>query len=239
MRRAGRIVAETLEAVKQQAHAGATTGQLDKLAEESIVRLGGQPAFKGYHGFPASICTSINEQVVHGIPGPVVLREGDILSVDCGAFCDGYIGDAAVTIEVGAVSPEAHRLVEVTREALAAAIEVIRPGVQVADISRAVQQTAEAAGFSVVKNYTGHGIGSRMHEEPAVPNFVPARGPKRSPALPAGATVAIEPMVNAGGHEVEVLEDGWTVVTKDGALSAHFEHTIAVTAVGASILTQP
>lgn len=239
MRQAGRIAAEALRAVEERARAGVTTAELDQVAEEVIRRLGARPAFKGYRGYPANICTSINEQVVHGIPGAIELKDGDLLSVDCGAVYEGYVGDAAVTIEIGGCSALARRLVRATQEALAAAIDVLRAGVKVVEVSRAVQETAEAAGFSVVRAYTGHGIGRNMHEEPPVPNFVGRKDLKYSPTLPSGATVAIEPMLNAGKEDVVGLQDGWTVVTRDHGLSAHFEHTVAVTDVGASILTLP
>ncbi len=239
MREAGRIAAEALRAVEEKARVGVTTAELDQVAEEVIRRLGARSAFKGYRGYPANICTSINEQVVHGIPGPIELTDGDLLSVDCGAVYEGYVGDAAVTIEVGGCSALAQRLVQATKESLAAAIDVLRAGVKVADISRAVQETAEAAGFSVVRAYTGHGIGRDMHEEPPVPNFVDRKDLKHNPTLPSGATVAIEPMLNAGTEDVMSLQDGWAVVTRDHGLSAHFEHTVAVTDVGASILTLP
>jgi methionyl aminopeptidase len=239
MRTAGRIVALALEAVRSHAQPGVTTAELDRIAEEAIRSRGARPAFKGYRGYPASICTSINEQVVHGIPGPRVLQEGDLLSVDCGAVWEGYTGDAAVTIEIGECSPEARRLVQATRAALAAAIAAVRAGVRVVEISRAVQQTAEAAGFSVVTTLTGHGVGRRLHEEPMVPNYVSPADLLSSPVLPSGATIAIEPMVNAGAAQVRTLEDKWTVVTLDGKPSAHFEHTVAVTEAGASILTLP
>ena len=239
MRQAGRIVAEALEAVRRMARPGATTAELDEAAEETIRRLGARPAFKGYRGYPATICTSVNEQVVHGIPGPIELKCGMLLSVDCGAVYKGYNGDAAITIRIGDCGPEADRLVQVTQAALNAGIDVLRPGVRLCEVSRAVQETAEAAGFSVVRRYTGHGIGKRMHEYPPVPNFVSPGDDDHSPILPSGATLAIEPMVNAGKSAVHVLEDGWTVVTRDGKPSAHFEHTVVVTGVGASILTLP
>ena len=239
MRRAGRIVAEALELVRQQARPSVTTGLLDKLAEDLIRSQGAIPAFKGYRGFPATLCTSINEQVVHGIPGNVELKEGDLLSVDCGAFADGYAADAAITVEVGRCSPQARRLVEVTQEALQAALEVVRTGVRVVEISRTIQRVAESAGFSLVREYTGHGIGSALHEDPQVPNFVGRQPAAKSPELPSGATIAIEPMVNLGHHQIRVLQDGWTVVTKDGKLSAHFEHTVAVQDGGPLILTLP
>ena len=238
MREAGRIVAEALELVKQKARPSVTTAALDGMVEEFILSRGAKPAFKGYRGYPASICTSINQQVVHGIPGPTQLKEGDLLSVDIGATHNGYVGDAAVTVEIGECDPESKRLVRTACESLQAALDVVRSGVRVSDISRAVQETVEAAGFSVVRKYTGHGVGRHMHEEPReVPNFVSPSLLRRSPALPRGATVAIEPMVNAGTHHTQVLADGWTVVTRDGKRSAHVEHTIAVEDCGPVILT--
>jgi len=237
MRLAGRIVAEALELVRERAAPSVTTESLDHMVEELILKRGGVPAFKGYRGFPASICTSLNEQVVHGIPGPRELREGDLLSVDVGVFYEGYAGDAAVTLEIGECDPESRRLVRVAREALQAALDVVRSGVRVAEISRAIQQTAEAAGFSVVRKYTGHGIGSRLHEEPQVPNYVEAEAVSGRPVLPRNATIAIEPMVNAGTYQVEELGDGWTVVTRDRKRCAHVEHTIAVQDDGPAILT--
>jgi len=238
MRAAGRVVAEALELVRAQARPSVTTESLDRIVEDLIIRRGCVPAFKGYRGYPATICTSINEQVVHGIPSGRRLKEGDLLSVDVGAFHEGYAADAAITVEIGDCSAEARRLTETTREALQAALDVIKAGVRVGEISRAIQRTAEAAGFSVVTQYSGHGIGSAMHEEPQIPNAV-APGLLRGPVLARGVTVAIEPMVNAGTHEVEVLGDGWTVVTKDRRLSAHFEHTVAVEENGPMILTVP
>ena len=239
MRRAGRIVAEALELVKQEARPSVTTESLDKMVEELIRRRGAQAAFKGYRGFPATICTSINEQVVHGIPGPVKLNEGDLLSVDVGAFFDGYASDAAITIEIGRCSPEARRLTQVTQEALQAALAVVQAGRRVVEVSRAIEQVAESAGFSVVRQFTGHGIGAALHEEPQVPNFTSPSAVTSSPTLPRGATIAIEPMVNAGEHQIEVLSDGWTVVTKDRKLSAHFEHTVAASRKGPIVLTLP
>lgn len=236
MREAGRVVARALKLVREEARPGLTTGRLDEMVEELIRAEGAEPAFKGYRGFPASICASLNEQVVHGIPGPRELKAGDILSVDVGALLKGYYGDAAITLPIGECSREAHRLIDVTRRALQAALSVIRPGVRIHEISGAVQETARKAGFSVVQKYTGHGIGSQMHEPPQVPNFTGSWS-RRGPALPAGATVAIEPMVNAGTYKVEELEDGWTVVTLDGMLSAHFEHTVAVEEHGPVIMT--
>ncbi|MFP4175636.1 MAG: type I methionyl aminopeptidase [Planctomycetota bacterium] len=234
MKKAGRIVARALDVVKEEARAGMTTGELDAMVEELIRDNGARPAFKGYRGFPASICTSINEEVVHGIPGERRLEDGDILSVDIGSELDGYYGDAAITVPVGEVSRESRRLIDTTRRALDAAIDVIRAGVTLDEIGRAVENEAIGQGFSVVRQYTGHGIGTQMHESPQIPNFPAGNG---RTVLPAGATVAIEPMINAGTHRVKQLDDGWTVVTKDGRRSAHFEHTIAVEENGPSIMT--
>ena len=239
MRRAGLLVGQVLELVREEAQPGVTTGYLDEIAENYFREHGGRPAFKGYQGYPATLCTSINNEVVHGIPGDRELKDGDLLSVDAGVFIDGYAGDAAITILVGNCSDEARRLADVTKSALEAAIEAIRPDVPVGEISRAVQNVVEESGFGIVKKYTGHGIGSDLHEPPQIPNFVAGRRTPPKPVLPEGATVAIEPMVNAGSGKTKVLSDGWTVVTADGELSAHFEHTIAVTAQGASILTLP
>lgn len=236
MRKAGRVVARALELVREEARPGLTTGRLDEMVEELIRSEDAEPAFKGYRGFPASTCTSINEQVVHGIPGPRELKEGDILSVDVGALLNGYYGDAAITVPIGEISPRAQEIIDVTRRALDAALGVIRPGVRISEIGRAVQNIAREAGFSVVRKYTGHGIGKQMHEPPQVPNFT-GTWSRRGPALPAGATVAIEPMINAGTYKVKELKDGWTVVTRDGKLSAHFEHTVAVQAHGPAIMT--
>ncbi|ACX52598.1 methionine aminopeptidase, type I [Ammonifex degensii KC4] len=236
MREAGRIVALTLQELEKAIRPGVTTKELDSLAEEFIRRQGAKPAFKGLYGFPASICTSINEEVVHGIPGPRRLREGDIISIDVGTEVEGYHGDGAWTFPVGEISEEAARLLEVTREALYRGIEKAVAGNRLSDISYAIQTYVESHGFSVVRDFVGHGIGRRMHEEPQVPNFGP---PGRGPRLEEGMTLAIEPMVNAGTCEVEVLPDNWTVVTKDRRLSAHFEHTIAVRKTRAEILTRP
>ena len=237
MREAGRVVAEALELIRQEAGPSVTTKSLDAIVEDLIRSRGCTPAFKGYRRFPASICTSLNEQVVHGIPGDVKLKDGDLLSVDVGAVYEGYVGDAAATFEIGTCTAEARRLVEATRRTLDAALQVVRAGVRVAEISAAIQRTAEAAGFQVVRQYTGHGIGKCMHEEPQIPNAVMGGAMRASPVLPRGATIAIEPMVNAGTGEVEVLDDGWTVVTKDRRLSAHFEHTVVVEKDGPVILT--
>lgn len=234
MREAGRITAATLRVVGAAVRPGITTAELDALAEETIRSAGALPAFKDYHGFPATLCTSVNEQVVHGIPGKRVLREGEILSVDCGAIVDGYYGDSAMTFPVGSVSEEAKRLMDVTRRSLEAGIARCRVGMRLYDISAAVQSVAEDAGFSIVREYVGHGIGRSMHEDPQVPNYGKAG---TGPTLKVGMVLAIEPMVNAGRAGVRSLDDGWTVVTADGSLSAHFEHTVAVTEAGPRILT--
>lgn len=236
MRRAGKVVRETLELVRSLVKPGATTLDLEKAAEKRIAELGAKPAFKGYHGFPCVLCTSINSEVVHGIPSAKrTLKEGDIVSVDCGAIIDGYYGDSAITVPVGEkIDPKTDRLLKVTEASLHAAIAVVKPGATLGDVGAAVQQMVEAEGFSVVRDFVGHGIGSHMHEDPQVPNYGEAgRGMK----LRAGMVIAIEPMVNAGKPEVRVLKDGWTAVTDDGSMSAHFEHTVAVTDTGAMILT--
>jgi len=236
MRDAGRVVANVFQELEKAIRPGVTTGELDRLAEDFIIRQGARPAFKGLYGFPAAICTSVNEQVVHGIPGLRKLEAGDIISIDIGAEINGYFGDAAVTFPVGDISPEARRLLDVTRDALYAGIDVARTGNRLSDISHAIQSYVENHGFSVVRDYVGHGIGRKMHEDPQVPNFGrPGRGPRLEP----GMTLAIEPMVNAGTYEVVTLDDGWTVVTRDGSLSAHFEHTVAITNGAAEILTRP
>lgn len=234
IRAAAQIVAMTLREVGRALRPGVTTAELDQLAETFIRDHGGRPAFKGYRGFPASICPSVNEEVVHGLPGPRELREGDLVGVDVGVELQGYYGDAALTFPVGTVSDEAVKLLQVTRESLMQGIAQARAGNRVGDISHAVQSYVERNGFSVVKALVGHGIGREMHEEPAVPNFGP---PGRGPRLMAGLVLAIEPMVNVGGHEVVTRSDGWTVATKDGSLSAHFEHTVAVGADGPEILS--
>ncbi|GFN23025.1 type I methionyl aminopeptidase [Thermanaeromonas sp. C210] len=234
MRQAGRVVAEALAALERRIAPGVTTLELNRLAEEILERRGAVPAFKGYRGFPASICTSVNEEVVHGIPGLKKLVEGDIISIDIGAVINGYYGDAAATFPVGVIDEEKRRLLEVTREALWQGIRHAVVGNRLSDISYAIQSHVEKEGFSVVRDYVGHGIGSQMHEEPQVPNFgSPGRGPRLRP----GMTLAIEPMVNAGGHQVMTREDGWTVVTADGRPSAHFEHTVAITDNGPEVLT--
>jgi len=235
MREAGRLVGEVLTELASRVAPGITTAELDAIAEKKIAVAGATPAFKGYHGYPATICASINEEVIHGIPsGRRELVEGDIISIDVGAVLDGYFGDSAITLPVGKVSEEAALLLRATEESLYKAIEVVKPGARVSDIGHAVQKHVEAFGFSVVREFVGHGIGQKMHEEPQVPNYgEPGRGPR----LSEGMVLAIEPMVNAGKPAVKVLSDGWTAVTRDGSLSAHFEHTVAVTADGPWILT--
>lgn len=238
MRRAGRIVAGTIRAVLRAVAPGRTTKDLDRVAEAYIREQGATPSFLGYGNppFPASICTSLNDEIVHGIPSPKrVLREGDLLSLDFGAIWEGYHADAAVTVFVGdPPSDEAEKLVRVTREALEAGIAQIRPGGRLSDISHAIEQTALGAGFQVVREYVGHGIGRRLHEDPQIPNYGP---PGRGPELRPGLVIAVEPMVNAGGWETVLRADRWTVATADGSLSAHFEHTIAVTEDGHEVLT--
>ena len=241
MRRSSGIVAEILAEVASRVRPGVTTGELDTLAEELTRKKGAKPAFKGYvvggRTFPASICISVNDEVVHGIPSrDRVLRDGDLVGLDFGVCCDGYFGDAARTVSVGRTSPEAQRLMDVTAASLAAGIEAIRPGAHIADISGAIQDVAEGAGFSLVREFVGHGIGRSLHEDPQVPNY---RTGTRGVKLSEGLVLAIEPMVNAGGPEVYVKDDGWTAATRDGRLSAHFEHSVAVTANGPYILSKP
>jgi len=235
MRDAGRIVAETHQELKKTAAPGITTQELDQIAEDYITRKGAVPAFKGYHGFPATICASINDEVVHGIPGLRVLKTGDIISIDIGAVINGYYGDAAATLPVGEISENAAHLLEVTEKCLYKGIEQVKVDNRLSDISHAIQTYVEENGYSVVRDFVGHGIGTNMHEEPQVPNFgMPGRGPRLKP----GMCLAIEPMVNMGTYEVETLLDNWTVVTKDKQLSAHFEHSVAVTEKGPLILTE-
>ncbi len=235
MRRAGRVVARTIERLLDAVRPGISTLALDALAEQAIRAEGATPSFKGYRGFPASICTSVNNQVVHGIPGRTVLQEGDILSLDVGAVWDGYHGDSAVSVFVGdASSDQAEKLVRVTEESLEAGISELQPGRRLSDVGHAVQQVVEGAGFSVVREYVGHGIGRALHEDPQIPNY---GEPGRGIVVKPGLVVAVEPMVNMGDWPTRVLRDGWTVVTADGTLSAHFEHTIAVTDDGPEVLT--
>jgi methionyl aminopeptidase len=235
MREAGRLVGEVLTELAATVAPGVSTGDLDALAEKRIRQAGATPAFKGYHGYPATICASVNDEVIHGIPsGRRVLHEGDVISIDCGAQLNGYFGDSAVTLPVGMISEKAATLLRVTEESLYKAIEAARAGNRVSDIGHAVQKHCEAYGFSIVREFVGHGIGQKMHEEPQVPNYgQPGHGPR----LTEGMVLAIEPMVNAGAPAVKVLADGWTAVTRDGSLSAHFEHTVAVTAGAPWILT--
>ncbi len=229
------IVAEILRALEEVVKPGISTKEIELIVEKMVRDRGATPAFKGYRNYPASVCTSVNDQVVHGIPSSLTLNEGDIISVDLGVYLDGFYGDAAVTLPVGKVSPLAEKLIRVTKEALALGIKRARPGNRVSDISHAIQKYVEANSFSVVRSFVGHGIGRSLHEEPQVPNFgEPGRGAR----LREGMTLAIEPMVNAGSHEVSVLDDGWTAVTVDGSLSAHYEHTVAVTASEPRILTK-
>ncbi|HEX9092687.1 MAG TPA: type I methionyl aminopeptidase [Coriobacteriia bacterium] len=234
MREAGRVTARALRSVGDAVAAGVSTAHLDEIAAQVIADAGARPAFKGYHGFPATICASINNVVVHGIPGPARLVDGDIISVDVGAIVGGYYGDSARTFPVGEVDPEVARLLDVTKESLEAGMCKCVPGMRLYDISAAIQRVAEGAGFSIVREYVGHGIGRQMHEEPQVPNYGTAG---RGPTLQPGMVLAIEPMVNAGGAAVRQLDDGWAVVTADGKCSAHFEHTVAITEDGPLVLT--
>lgn len=237
MRRAGAVVADILTLLSEKVAPGMTTGDIDKIARAELKARGAKPAFLNYHGFPAVICVSINSEVVHGIPsGKKELKSGDIVGLDFGAVIDGWFGDSAVTVPVGKVAPEVETLIRVTRESLMKGIAAVKDGARTGDVGAAVQAHAEAAGYSLVREFVGHGIGRALHEEPPVPNFgKPGTGAR----LKAGMTIAIEPMVNMGRPEVETLSDGWTAVTKDGKLSAHFEHTVAVTKTGAEILTLP
>ena len=235
MARAGRVVADTLALLGEELRAGVTTAELDGIADEYIRSQGGVATFKGYRGYPASICTSPNDVVVHGIPGAHALADGDILSVDVGVTLDGFVADSAYTFAVGEIRPEAEALLETCQAALAAGIEQCRVGGRLSDISHAIQQVTEEAGFSVVRSLVGHGVGRSMHEDPQIPNF---GAPGRGPVLASGMVFAIEPMINAGGPEVVVHDDHWTISTEDGSLSAHFEHTVAITDAGPRILTR-
>jgi len=234
MARAGEVVAETLALVGEHARPGVTTQELDELADEFIRSRGGTPTFKGYRGYPASICASPNEMVVHGIPGIYALRDGDILSVDVGVTLDGFVADSAWTYAIGTIPPEAQRLLEVCQAALEAGIDAARVGNAVGDISRAVQTVTEEAGFGVIRTLVGHGVGRSMHEDPQVPNFVSSH---RGAELKEGMTIAIEPMITVGDPEVYVHDDDWSISTVDESLAAHFEHTVAVTATGPRVLT--
>jgi methionyl aminopeptidase len=234
MRHAGVVVGATLSVLRESVKPGMTTRHLDAIAYNEITRLGGKPAFKGYRGFPATICASVNEEIVHGIPSERVLREGDLVKMDVGAVVDGFIGDAAITVGVGEVTQEGRDLIEVTRRCLEEGINAARNNVRVGDIGAAIQAYAEARGYSVVREYVGHGVGRFLHEDPQVPNYgVIGKGPQ----LREGMTIAIEPMVNIGDWHTRVLDDHWTIVTLDGSLSAHFEHTIAITDGEPEVLT--
>ncbi|CCO07819.1 type I methionyl aminopeptidase [Desulforamulus hydrothermalis] len=235
MRDAGRVVAQTFVEIKDMVKPGVTTKELDLKAEDFIISKGAKPAFKGYGGFPATLCTSVNEQVVHGIPGLRKLENGDIISIDCGAVINGFVGDSAITLPVGEISQQAWDLLKVTEQSLYAGIAQAVEGNRLTDVSHAIQQWVEKHNMSVVRDYVGHGIGSKIHEDPQIPNFGP---PGRGPRLKKGMTLAIEPMVNLGTFEVRTLPDNWTVVTLDGKLSAHFEHTIAITDDTPEILTK-
>lgn len=234
MRRAGSVVASIIETLAREIRAGITTQQLDDITVRELAKYGAGASFKGYRGFPASLCVSINEEVVHGIPGDRVIGKGDIVSLDFGAIVGGFHSDAAITVGVSNIDPEAKQLLETTKGALEAGIAVARPGAHLSDISAAIQHYAESRGFSVVCEYTGHGIGREMHEDPQIPNFGP---PGFGPVLREGMTLAIEPMVNIGGWKTRVKDDNWTVVTDDGSLSAHFEKTIVITDGEAEVLT--
>ncbi|MBU05529.1 MAG: type I methionyl aminopeptidase [Dehalococcoidales bacterium] len=234
MRQAGKIVATVLEALRLQMKPGMQTEELDVIAAREVTRLGAKPSFKGYRGFPANLCVSVNDEIVHGIPGGRVLREDDIISIDFGAIFHGFQGDAAITVGMGHISPEAQRLITTTDGALKAGIAAVRHGARLGDISAAIQHYAEERGYSVVREYTGHGIGRAMHEDPLIPNFgLPGEGP----VLKKGMALAIEPMVNIGDWRTTLSDNNWTVSTSDGSLSAHFEHTIAVTNGEAEVLT--
>ena len=235
MRRAGAVVGKLLTFLAPRVAPGIKTKELDRAAAEFIRSHGAKPAFLGYRGFPATICVSINDEVVHGIPGERVIRPGDVVSIDAGAVVDGFYGDAAVTVAVGDVDPKVQRLIDVTRASLDEAIALATPVNRLSDLSHAVQEVVERAGFSVVRDFVGHGIGRAMHEEPAIPNY---GEPNRGPRLKPGMVLAIEPMVTMGRWDVEVLADGWTAVTTDHSLAAHFEHTVAITEDGPEILTK-
>jgi len=234
MRRAGAVVGAVLRVLKRAVEPGITTRELDRIAYQEIIRHGAEPTFKGYRGFPASICTSVNEEIVHGIPGKRVLKEGDILKLDVGATVDGFIGDAAMSVGVGKVRQEAKDLIEATRLSLMEGIKAAQPGNRIGDIAAAIQRFSEARGYNVVREFVGHGVGKFLHEDPQVPNY---GEPGRGPLLRPGMCIAIEPMLNVGDWHTRILDDQWTVVTADSTLSAHFEHTIAITEAGPEILT--
>ena len=234
LRRVNQLVARILAQLRQMAVPGVTTQELDASAEAQVRAAGAEPAFKGYHGYPATVCASINEQVVHGIPSARRLVEGDVISIDMGAKLDGFFGDCAVTVPVGRVAPDAEKLLRVTHEALFHGIDAVKPGARISDIGAAVQAHVESNGFSVVREFVGHGIGTQLHEEPQIADYGPGG---RGPRLSEGMVLAIEPMVNVGDPAVKVLADGWTAVTRDSSLSAHFEHTVVVTGDGCEILT--
>jgi len=236
MRRAGSMVAQVLEHLRSVVRPGLRTQDLEVEAQRRLKALGGEPAFKGYRGFPASLCASVNEEVVHGIPGARVLREGDIIGLDFGARVEGFYADGAITVPIGRMRPEVEHLLRVTQAALARGIAAMQAGNRLSAISVAIQQAVETEGYSVVRQFVGHGIGRQIHEDPPVPNF---GEPDRGPRLKVGMVLAIEPMVNVGSREVEILSDGWTVVTRDRGLSAHFEHTVALMGQGTQILTLP
>lgn len=235
MRRAGDILAATLDRLEAELRPGITTMELDEIAEESITSAGAKPSFKGYRGFPASICTSVNEVIVHGIPGPLALKDGDVVSIDVGVYYEGFHADSAWTFPVGEVSGEVMDLLKATESSLWTAIERCKPGNRVGDIGHAVESSIRPHGYGVVREYVGHGVGRALHEEPQIPNYGP---PGRREVLSAGMTLAVEPMINLGGPETEALDDGWTVVTADRSVSAHFEHTVAIVPEGHEVLTR-
>lgn len=236
MRRASRVVAEVLSKLRPLVRPGVSTAELDRFAEKSVRELGAVPAFLGYRGYPATLCVSINEEIVHGIPSPKrFVKAGDIVSLDMGAVADGFYGDAALTVAAGEISPQARRLMEVTRESLARALSAVKAGARLGDVSNAVEACAKANGMAVVREFTGHGIGRKLHEEPSIPNF---GRPGTGPELKAGMTLAIEPMLCLGRADVVVKNDGWTAVSADGSLAAHYEHTVAVTEGGCEVLTR-
>lgn len=236
MREAGRVVAETLQLLVERLRPGLVEKELDEIVRREFTRRGVQPTFLGYHGYPATVCVSINDEIVHGIPGDREIRDGDVVSIDLGCTYKGFVADAAVTVGVGTVSPEAQRLIDVTRESLARGIAAARAGARVGAIGHAVQAYVESQGFSVVREYVGHGVGRQMHEDPQIPNY---GSPDTGPVLRPGMVIAIEPMVNAGDWRTKRDSDNWTVRTADGSLSAHFEHTLAITEGEAEVLTLP